>query len=348
VKLLFLALSILFVSVPIKSTPTAIFQGAGEGYNLEETLEYINSQLSKNYIEESSESYYMHKSYSVKIKDGQLLIRFIGVSATGYKLSNRQKTIIERVAPIDAISKPTVNCNGELLLSKYINTQGIGLSCKDAAYCFIEKAFKYDAYDKLVETETKTIKSTSIGFSNEMHICGNLLNAFLHLIEIAQKEPNNLAPRYVDPFATPKTTDLTLKSMNTTPTNNVVIKMVKRKDDIYEIPVEVNGVLKINFIFDSGASDVSVAPDVASTLIKTGTVSVDDFVGTQEYLFADGTTASSKVFVLKSLKIGSKIVYNVRASISNSIDAPMLLGQSVLQRFGRFSIDNNAHTITID
>ncbi len=133
---------------------------------------------------------------------------------------------------------------------------------------------------------------------------------------------------------------------NETPSN--VVPIQKKSSGVYEIPVVINGVLKISFVFDSGAADVSISPDVAMTLVKTGTVTSADFVGTQKYIFADGSTATSKVFIIKNLKVGNKTVYNVRASISSSIDAPMLLGQSVLQKFGKFTIDNNAHTLTIE
>jgi clan AA aspartic protease (TIGR02281 family) len=127
-----------------------------------------------------------------------------------------------------------------------------------------------------------------------------------------------------------------------------VVRMVKTSSGIYEIPVEINDVLKISFILDPGASDVSISPDVALTLIRTGTVSDSDFVGTQRYVFADGSTAVSNVFIIRRIKIGNTIIKNVRASISNSLDAPMLLGQSVLQKFGKFVINNIDHTITIN
>ncbi len=127
-----------------------------------------------------------------------------------------------------------------------------------------------------------------------------------------------------------------------------IIQMTKSPGGTYDIPVEVNGVLKISFIFDSGASDVSISPDVALTLIKTGTIRQSDFIGTQQYTFANGSTATSQVFILQEIKIGGYVIKKVRTSISNSIDAPMLLGQSVLQRLGRFTIDNNNHTLIID
>lgn len=127
-----------------------------------------------------------------------------------------------------------------------------------------------------------------------------------------------------------------------------VIQMIKTAGGTYDIPVELNGVLKISFIFDSGASDVSISQDIALTLIKTGTVKEKDFIGTQRYTFANGASAISPVFLLKEIKIGNHVIKKVRASISNSIDAPMLLGQSVLQRIGKFTIDNTTHTLTLE
>jgi len=124
--------------------------------------------------------------------------------------------------------------------------------------------------------------------------------------------------------------------------------MMKSQSGVFEVPVELNKVLKISFIFDSGVSDMSISPEVAATLIITGTIEQTDFIGSQIYSFADGSTATSEVFILKEIKIGTHIIKNVRASIANSINAPMLLGQSVLQRLGKFSIDNNNHTLIIE
>ena len=81
------------------------------------------------------------------------------------------------------------------------------------------------------------------------------------------------------------------------------IKMMKSQSGVFEVPVELNKVLKISFIFDSGASDVSISPDVAATLIRTGTIEQTDFIGSQVYSFADGSTATSEVFILKEIKI---------------------------------------------
>lgn len=55
------------------------------------------------------------------------------------------------------------------------------------------------------------------------------------------------------------------------------------------VPVAINGAIVLNFVIDSGTSDVSVPADVVSTLIRTGTIAASDFIGKQTYILADGS-----------------------------------------------------------
>ncbi len=123
---------------------------------------------------------------------------------------------------------------------------------------------------------------------------------------------------------------------------------VKRTNGVYSVPVELNGVLKIDFIFDSGASDISISPDIALTLLKAGTIKKEDWLPGAYYSFADGSSAKSERFKLHSVKIGNKVIKNATCSISNSINSPMLLGQSVLSEFGKYTFDNNLKVLTIE
>jgi aspartyl protease family protein len=117
---------------------------------------------------------------------------------------------------------------------------------------------------------------------------------------------------------------------------------------VYEIPITLNDVLKINVILDSGASDVSISPDVALTLMRTGTIQNSDWLPGQTYSFADGSKATSARFRLKSIAIGNKIFENITCVIANSIRAPMLLGQSALRRLGKYSIDYDKRVLQFD
>ncbi|WP_150050062.1 retropepsin-like aspartic protease [Methylomonas rhizoryzae] len=101
----------------------------------------------------------------------------------------------------------------------------------------------------------------------------------------------------------------------------------------------INNVLKINVILDSGAADVSIATDVATTLIRTGTIEKFDWLEGKVYTFADGSSAKSERFKLRSIVIGKRELHNVTCRIDNSIHAPILLGQSALRQLGRYTID---------
>lgn len=105
------------------------------------------------------------------------------------------------------------------------------------------------------------------------------------------------------------------------------------------VPVEINGKIALDFILDSGASDVTIPNDVFTTLKRMGTVKEADIVGQQTYVLADGSKTQSTTFTIRSLKVGDIIIENVSASVAPS-QGILLLGQSFLQRFKSWSIDN--------
>ena len=113
------------------------------------------------------------------------------------------------------------------------------------------------------------------------------------------------------------------------------------------VPVEINGTLKLDFAIDSGASDVSVPADVFSTLKRTSTVKESDLIGQQSYVLADGSTTQSSIFKIRTLKIGELVVEDVKASVTPS-HATLLLGQSFLERFKSWSIDNTTHELLLE
>jgi clan AA aspartic protease (TIGR02281 family) len=115
----------------------------------------------------------------------------------------------------------------------------------------------------------------------------------------------------------------------------------------YKVPVTINGQLTLQFVVDSGASDVTVPADVVLTLIRTESITETDFIGEQKYRLADGSTITSKTFRLKSLKVGDKTVENVTGSIAD-INGSLLLGQSFLRKFKSWSLDNSRHELVLE
>jgi membrane-associated protease RseP (regulator of RpoE activity) len=115
---------------------------------------------------------------------------------------------------------------------------------------------------------------------------------------------------------------------------------------IYTVPVLINGVLPLQFVLDSGAGDVSIPADVFLTLIRTGTIVKEDYIGKGGYRLADGSTIQSDRFFIRELKVGNKILRHVSASVG-SVDSSLLLGQSFLKRFASVQIDNNRNVLVL-
>jgi len=124
------------------------------------------------------------------------------------------------------------------------------------------------------------------------------------------------------------------------------IRLIK-KGGVYKIPVQLNEALTIDFIFDSGATDVLISNDIFTTLVKQGKISKADILGYEYYKIADGSTVKQLSIMLRKLQIGQIVVNNVKASVGTSI-TPLLLGQSFMQKFKQFTIDNENGLLLID
>ncbi len=124
------------------------------------------------------------------------------------------------------------------------------------------------------------------------------------------------------------------------------IQMKKMPGGTYEVPCTING-LPLKFIFDTGASDVTLSSVEANFMLKNDYLSEKDFRGSRRYLTADGTIANGSIVRIKEVKVGDVTLKNIEASVVNSQKAPLLLGQSILDKFGTITIDNEKSIMTI-
>ena len=118
-------------------------------------------------------------------------------------------------------------------------------------------------------------------------------------------------------------------------------------DGAFVIPVVLNDIMTVKFIVDSGSADVSIPEEVASTLIKLGTLTGADLLGTKTYMLADGSLVPSKIYRLASVRIGGMVVQNVTVRIS-AAKSSLLLGQSFLSRLKSWSMDNSRQVMIIN
>lgn len=116
------------------------------------------------------------------------------------------------------------------------------------------------------------------------------------------------------------------------------IKM-NNEDGLYTMPCLVNG-LPMKFFFDTGASMVSISITVAEFMYNNGWINENDFRGPALTQIANGDIEENMKLNLREIKIGNRVIYNVEAVVSNSYNAPLLLGQSVIRQLEPWSIEN--------
>lgn len=115
---------------------------------------------------------------------------------------------------------------------------------------------------------------------------------------------------------------------------------MEKEAGVYKVPCQVNG-LKMKFIFDTGAANVCISLTYAEMMLENGYLDESDFKGTSQATLADGSIIDNVVVNLRSVEIGGLTIENVSAIVVPTQNAPLLLGQSVIQRLGKVSIDGD-------
>lgn len=113
---------------------------------------------------------------------------------------------------------------------------------------------------------------------------------------------------------------------------------------VYLVPIKVNG-LDLKFIFDTGASSICLSSAEALVMLRQGQITQDDFVGQQQFQDATGGISVGTIIRLHTVEIGGIVLRNVEANVVDNIQAPLLLGQTALSKFGKVTIDYNNNII---
>lgn len=119
-----------------------------------------------------------------------------------------------------------------------------------------------------------------------------------------------------------------------------------KEGGVCKVKCAING-LPLHFIFDTGATDISISSVEATFMAKNDFLSSSDIIGKQNYQTADGNITEGTVINLKDVKLGSLHLNNIKASVVRNQAAPLLLGQSVLSKLGKIEIDNTKKVLRI-
>lgn len=113
---------------------------------------------------------------------------------------------------------------------------------------------------------------------------------------------------------------------------------------VYRIPCTVNGA-KMKFIFDTGASQVCLSMTMAEYLLDNDFITADDIIGNGSSTVADGRIVNHVKINIRDLEIQGNHLYNVPAVVIEGQNAPLLMGQSAIQKLGAIVINGNTMII---
>ena len=120
--------------------------------------------------------------------------------------------------------------------------------------------------------------------------------------------------------------------------------IMNKEGGIYTVPCKING-LPLKFVFDTGASDVSISLTEAMFMLKNGYLRKEDIGESIYYSIANGSVAKGTKINIREVEFGGLKLYNISASIVHETSAPLLLGQSVIEKLGKIQIDGSELTI---
>jgi clan AA aspartic protease (TIGR02281 family) len=115
---------------------------------------------------------------------------------------------------------------------------------------------------------------------------------------------------------------------------------MEKNGGVYTTPCTVNG-LQLRFVFDTGASNVSISLSEAVFMLKNGYLDEEDLHGSSYSQIANGELVENTTINIKELKIGGIKLQNVEAIVIHELSAPLLLGQSAIQRLGPIQIKDD-------
>lgn len=135
-------------------------------------------------------------------------------------------------------------------------------------------------------------------------------------------------------------------------TEKVCVPFKRTSGDLAEIQVSLNGV-PFNMWWDTGASMTCISALELQKLAKEGKIELDDYQGSILTKIADGSTTEALVFNIKEIYIPGTdnqylVLRDIDAAVSANADAPLLIGQNVIQNLPKHTFDETKGLIIFD
>lgn len=122
--------------------------------------------------------------------------------------------------------------------------------------------------------------------------------------------------------------------------DDVAVVPYREECGVKIVEVRVNGI-PMDMIFDTGCSGTLISLAEANYLADKGLLAEEDFIGTASSVIADGSVVENTMIILRHVEVGGAVYCDdVVATVSPNVDAPLLMGNEILDRVKSFTVDN--------
>ena len=117
--------------------------------------------------------------------------------------------------------------------------------------------------------------------------------------------------------------------------NNVPV--TKTKDGLLQGNAYING-MTTPFTYDAKEKELLISPETTLKLLKEGVIDKTSFDGDPSKIIGEGKVADKAVLTIKEIRIGKNTVTDLKATVNKKVTS-IQFGETILKKFGKFSID---------
>ncbi len=173
-------------------------------------------------------------------------------------------------------------------------------------------------------------------------VCLSIMACMTLFLCFSCNDKKEEATQLISPYADDDELALTVEL----PDDDIVEVPYKEVANLRIINVTLNDRIKKDMIFDTGASYTQITAKEANYLYSEGVLTLDDIEGSEQFGDANGNITVNMVVNLKKIVLADKLaITNVKATVVDNMDAPLLLGQTVLKALPEYTVDNSNDVI---
>jgi len=127
------------------------------------------------------------------------------------------------------------------------------------------------------------------------------------------------------------------------PEDNIA-KYIENADQTMTFAAVLNGI-NVDITLGEGGPGLSLSTEMALKLLREGAIGKSDFAGDPEKVLANSGVMDKAILNLAEIAIANKSAFDLEASVLQKQKVDVLMSESVLKKFGKFTIDKEKKQI---